>query len=177
MKKHKNKLLFAIVIILTILLTIIAFKFFSNTEKVVYVDLQKVYKDFKMKSEIEKEAESILQSRQIKLDSLLSELESKESAIIKSKNNELKKNFEKEKEIFLKKKKYFENSSQQIIEHYNSKIWDEIQRLSIDYAKIGNYSMILAKGAAQSFIYGKDDLDCTNQFIEYINKHYEKNKK
>ena len=177
MKKHRYKLILAVVIILTALITLFAVKFFNKTEKVVYVDLQKVYKDFKMKTEAEKDAESLLQSRQILLDSLLSVLESKKADVDKSKDKDLKDKFEKEKESYLQKKQYFDNSSQQIIEHYNGKLWEEIQRLSIDFAKVESYDVILGKGATQSFVYGNEKLDCTGKFIDYINQHYDKNKK
>ena len=177
MKKHKNIFTLSIAILLTVLMTFLVVKIFNKSEKVVYVDLQKVYKDFKMKAEIEKEAESLIQGRQAMLDSLLSELQIKETDVAKSKDKDLKDRFEKEKESYLKKKQYFDNSSQQIIEHYNGKLWEEIQKLSVDFAKIEGFDVILGKGAAQAFVYGNDKLDCTGKFIDYINQHYEKNKK
>ena len=177
MKKHKNILILLVVIILSTLISLIVLKFFNKAEKIVFVDLQKAYKEFKMKAEAEKEAESLLQNRQAMLDSLLSELQSKEKDVANSKDKDIKDKFEKEKESYLQKKQYFDNSSQQIIEHYNGKLWEEIQRLSIDFAKVESYDVILGKGATQSFVYGNDKLDCTSKFIEYINQHYDKNKK
>jgi len=177
MKKNKNTLIIAAVIIITALLTILSIKGFNSHDKIAYVDLQKVYKDFKMKDEIEKEAKGLLQTRQLMLDSLLGELQSRESEIGNSKDKELKLSFEKDKESYFQKKQYFENSSQQIIEQYNGKIWETIQALSVDFAKAEGIDIILGKGAAQSFVYGNEKLDYTLAFIDYINIHYGEKKK
>lgn len=177
MKKHNNILIITVVVIITVLITIISIKIFNKTERVVYVDLQKVYKEFKMKAEMEKEAESLLHSRQIMLDSLLSDLQSRELKIKDSKDKNLRKKFENDKENYIQKKQYFENSSQQIIDVYNGKLWEEIQRLSTEFAKSHKIDIILGKGSNQAFVYGNEKLDCTNEFLEYINQHYDKNKK
>lgn len=176
MNKYRNLLLIVAGIIVGALILLLVVKTFNRAEKIVYVDLQKVYKDFKMKGEMEKEAEMLIKNRQLMLDSIATELQSIETDVIKNKNKELRNSFEKEKENYFQKKQYFENSNQQIIEQYNAKLWEEIQRLSVDYAKAEGYDIILGKGAAQSFVYGSEKLDCTNEFIEYINQHYEKKK-
>lgn len=176
MNKYRNLLFTVAGIIVGALILLLVIKTFNSAETIVYVDLQKVYKDFKMKGEMEKEAEMLIKNRQLMLDSIVTELQSIEADVIKSKNKELRNSFEKEKENYFQKKQYFENSNQQIIEQYNAKLWEEIQRLSVDYAKAEGYDIILGKGAAQSFVYGSEKLDCTNEFTEYINQQYEKKK-
>ncbi|MCX6232763.1 MAG: OmpH family outer membrane protein [Bacteroidetes bacterium] len=176
MLNNKSILIIIVVIIFSFLISIITLKSFNKNEKIVFVDLQKAYNDFKMNAEIEKEAQGLFQKRQLLLDSLLNDLKTKEKVANKSKNKGSKENLEKDKEFYFQKKQYFDNSNQQIIEQYKSKIWETIQTLSNEFANENEIDMILGKGAAQAFVYGNEKFDYTNSFIEYLNKHYSEKK-
>jgi len=167
----------AATLLLSVILSTGINRLLAPSSKVHFIDLEKVYKEFKMKGDMEKEAEGLLKERQLLLDSLVTDLQSREQVIKSGASPAEKAGFERDKAEYFRKQEYFQNSGQQIIQEFNKKLWAEIQKQAEGFARENGIKMILGKGSDQAFVYGSEKLDCTLTFIEYLNKEYAGKKK
>jgi outer membrane protein len=151
--------------------------FNTSSSNTVFVDTGKVYAEFKLSKELNKDLESILKLKKRSIDSLYQDLSSLTQRI------KYKKIPEKEEMIlasrmeqqYLYRQNQFEKESQELTVSYNDKIWNQINQYMEEYGQEKNYNFILGATGEGNIMFGNKKVDVTNSVIEYINKKYASN--
>ncbi len=155
---------------------LIVFLLFScNSEKIGYVDLNKLFEEFRYKKSLTKEYNKVKAVRKRVVDSLEFELNQMANAI------EQKKNFNAtiEMEFELKKKNYlqigrqFEDDNQILLESYNSKIITQLNSYLKEYGRDNHFKILIGADNKGNVLYGDESIDETSKALGYINERFE----
>lgn len=164
MLKNKWSLLTLINLILVILLTaFILYKFSNSSEKIVYVDNNKLFEEFRMTKEMKMIGEKEFNKKKANLDSLYLEIQREDLS------KETKEVMMKE---FVSKREEFDQFNQVFAIEESEKIWSRITSYSKDFSKENNYKIIIGSSDKRNILFADDSLDVTKQLLAYINKKY-----
>jgi len=161
-KTNSQFLLLISGILLIIFSIFLSFINADKNQKIVYVNSQKIFEDFKMSGELKLEAQNEFDKKKVLVDSLYEQI-----AVSGDKEAAMQK--------FLGEKQNFEDFVNRISNEQSKKIWSRISGYSKDFVKEHNYAIILGGQPGYNIIAGNDSLDVTNDFLIYINKKYEGN--
>ncbi|WP_324692308.1 OmpH family outer membrane protein [Flavobacterium cheonhonense] len=143
----------------------ITFLVFKKTEKVslVYVDSQKLFKEFKMAIELQKTGQNEIAIRKKKLDSIQVLLQG-------TKNETMRSDLMR---VFIEKKIEIEDFEKKFVEQNSAQIWQRLSLYSNDYAKVKGYDFILDINNKGNIVSTGKKIDVTFSLLSYINKRYE----
>lgn len=159
-------------VILFILLSVLLVS--CKKEKVAYMDIKRVFDEFKYKQELEKELTGIKNKRKFSLDSMeanLKLLSNRAKADLS--NKDLLALFATEKELYLKRKYMLEDEEEQMVKTYDAKIITQLNSYVKQYGKEKGYSLILGATSDGNIMYSDTTLDISKDIIKYINNKYE----
>lgn len=164
MFKNKWSLLALInFVLVTLLIIFISYKFSRVEEKIVYVDNNKLFEEFRMTKEMRKKGEKEFNDKKVYLDSLYLNLQrqdiSKEAKDIMTKE-------------FIVKREEFDQFNQSFAVTESEKIWSRIISYSKTFSKENNYKIIVGSNDKRNVLYAEESIDITKQLTEYINKKY-----
>jgi outer membrane protein len=171
MNKRNNII---IVLLAAGLLSTLLFLFFKPGEKTGYVDLNKLFSEFKMKKELEVQLEKIKSSRKNILDSLefnLKVLITKIDAEGQKDKTHLQE-FEWRKQEYLEKKKKFEEDNDAVGKQYDQQIISQMNQYVKDYGNKHGYTYIFGADGSGFLMFSKDAKNITDEVREYINERY-----
>ncbi|MGH2665716.1 OmpH family outer membrane protein [Flavobacterium sp.] len=117
-----------------------------------------------MTKEMKKIGEKEIGARKLFLDSLYTKLQS--GAISESEKKDLM-------QTFIQGKEELQSFNQNFAAEQTSKIWSRIHGYVNDFSKEQNYKLIIGSQDGQSVLYADQDLDVTEELLQYINKKYE----
>ena len=164
MLKNKWSLLALINSVLIILLIVfVVYKFSNSSEKIVYVDNNKLFEEFRMTKEMRKIGEKEFNRKKGYLDSLYLEIQREDLS------KEIKEAITKE---FISKRDEFDQFNQSYAVEESEKIWSRIVSYSKDFSRINKYKMIVGSNDKKNVLYAEESLDVTNEMLAYINKKY-----
>lgn len=151
-------------ILLILLLTIVGYREFFGSQKIAYVDNQKLFDGFNMTTEMKRVGEKEFNKHKKELDSLY--------AIIQSESLPLS-----EKELltktFVQKRENFEIFNQTFAQQETDKIWNRIRGYVIEFGNDNNYKIIIGSETKRDVLFAKESVDITPELTTYINKKYE----
>lgn len=164
MFKNKPSLLTLINSLLIVLLTIfILYKFLDSSEKIVYVDNNILFEEFRMTKEMRKKGEKEFNDKKVYLDSLYLNLQRQDIA------QETKEIMTKE---FIAKREEFDQFNQSFAVTESEKIWSRIISYSKTFSKENNYKIIVGSNEKRNVLFADESLDVTKKLLDYVNKKY-----
>lgn len=168
-----------IIIVATFILSIIALTLILVKEdyKMCYIDMGKVYEEFKLTRELNRDYEVVAKTQKKIQDSLYNILELKASSYKKEQDKDGKQLEELKvmESNFLNKKDMFEKQGSETMNEYNNKIWKQINQFVADYGKNENYTIIFGANGQGNVMYGDKLIDKTDDIILFINNKYDGN--
>lgn len=173
-----NKLVLGLCLLISIgALSLSLYNLFSSSKSngIVYVDLNKLHNEFKMKKDLEQKLTQSQQQRKAILDSIVLDIEvldrrvtagnadSKTKAII----SDLVASYE-------NKQKVFGEDAQLQSADYDRQIWNQLNQYVQDYRKQNSgYKLILGVSGNGSVMDADKSLDITDDVVKYVNGRYD----
>ncbi len=152
---------------ITVLTSVIIF-LFLNQKKIGFIDNSKVFSEFAMTKEIDKELKGVESGKKNILDSLIETIKKVESGVLKVE--------EKEYAFLIKQYEYKSNLfSEELTTMRKSeieKIWKRINQYVAEYSKENNYYMVFGATGQGVLMYAKENTEITKEVNEYINQKY-----
>lgn len=148
---------------------------FVNKESLVYVDTGKLFAEFKMAKELNKQMEGIQNVRKNILDSLYRTVNvlSEEIRLSGKKEQEKLNKLSLLQDEFNYKQQKFQEENNRVLNDYNTKIWSQLSQYLNDYGKKNNYSIVFGANGQGSIMYALDKKDITKDALEYVNARYD----
>jgi Skp family chaperone for outer membrane proteins len=134
----------------------------------VYMDLGRAFNEFGYKKELEQQLLGIQENKKRALDSLSVLIRNKEAA--GTPTAELK-------QEYTEKRRHFDEENRDYAAHFDQRIWTKLNELVELFGKERPYAIIFGSQGEGNIMYGKEDLDITDEVITYINQHYRDEKK
>lgn len=150
------------------MLAIISLLYYVNEKvnKVVVVDVIKVFNEFNMKKQLEGKVDVELQKYSDHLDSMNALLE------IAKMHKDAKRTEIIDEEIHFTKQeaqRAYEISNKNI----NEQVWNRLNPLIDEFGKKNNYRIVIGANGMGTVLYNVDDVDRTADLIKFINDKYE----
>lgn len=159
-------------LIITVLFSIIS----CNQNKIAVVDNQKLFLEFIMTKELQKELEdyskqSTSDLEKIKhqiliLENRIDSIDIKEQGSITSRLSYLMEVFEQRSEIY-------QDSTVAMVNRSDLKIWRRIHEYTNQYAKANGIDLIIKNKDEFDLLYSNGNMDITEDLIPFINRKYE----
>lgn len=134
----------------------------SSDQKIVYIDMARVFEGFEMKKDYDARIEKDLSAESHLLDSVNKLMQTASDSISIQK---LKKDYYLAEQVFNSK---FQSLSQQ----YTSDVKKRLNQYINEFGEANGYSFILGANGQGSIMYAAKEGDVTKQLIEYVNKKY-----
>ena len=166
------------VIITALLLQSGAFMYFIITKpKVGYVEIGKVYNEFKLKKELDKQLENVVNKRKLATDSLeleLTMLSSKLQSIGEKAKEfpELAKTFEYKRQNYLMRKQSFAKDNEALTLQYEEQIFTQVNQYMKEYGSQMGYAYIFGADGSGNLMYAEDASNITGEVSKYIDQKY-----
>jgi outer membrane protein len=136
--------------------------------KTGYVEVSKVYQDFKMTKELEKKYEVVSNSRKLFLDSL--EITLRTIVNQKDKIEE----FNRVKKEYMVRKQQFEQDNQAMNSQYTKQIMTQLNQYMEDYGKQNGYDFVFGANGNGSLMYVDENAyDITTAVTGFVNSKYD----
>ena len=146
----------------------------NNRNKVVFVEMGKIYEGFSLSKELNAELQRVLGAREQIIDSLSQDLK-KQAEELKLQTKKTMADVErvaKIEEAYLYKKEMMEKDNQTISVNYNDKIWNQINQYIADYGKEKGFTIVLGANGQGNIMYGDPSKNVTDEVITYLNSRY-----
>lgn len=154
-------LITSIVISVSALLFIL-FQTFFATADIVYVDNIKLFDGFNMTKEMKKIGETQFNSQKAQIDSLYIKIQKSAPAEQQTLMKE-----------YITRKESLTQFNQEFAFEESRKIWKRLEGYIGEFSKEKNYSLIVGSEKKQDVLYASDEVDITNELINYVNSKYE----
>ncbi|OFY82809.1 MAG: hypothetical protein A3F72_01620 [Bacteroidetes bacterium RIFCSPLOWO2_12_FULL_35_15] len=167
-----------IIIISLIVIGIIATTFFyffkQPSEKTGYIEINKIFADFKLKKELEVQLTKVKESRKVIMDSLEFGLKvlSKQIQADGQKDKDKIALFEVKREEYLQKKKQFEDDNDAVAKQYDSQIISQMNQYVKDYGNKNGYTYIFGADGSGFLMFSSETKNITEEVKNYINDRY-----
>lgn len=142
--------------------------------KTVYVEMGKIYEEFNLTKELNKELEKVLKARKLITDSLFEAFRrnTQEVKYKEKKSMEDIQKLAKLEEDYLYKKDLFEKDNQKVTTEYNNKIWNQLNQYLQDYGQTNELNFIFGANGQGNIMYGETSRNLTREVISYVNDRY-----
>ncbi|MBS1637741.1 MAG: OmpH family outer membrane protein [Bacteroidetes bacterium] len=142
-----------------------------QSTRFAFVDMTKVYADFKLTKDLDKKLKETNQARQNILDSLSISLKMIESELKAGKKDaQLLSNYNMKREELMMRQEQFSKDFEQQSQEYNSQILKQINEKIEEYRTDKGLDIVIGANGNGFIMAGNTALDCTTGFIEFINK-------
>jgi len=169
-----SKLGFASIIIL--LVSILAYQYFTKSAntRIAFIELNKVFVDFKMKKELEAKMKVVEEKRSAILDSLRIELKILARQIESEKQADKNKLalFSVKEENFYAREKEFSEDNIAIAKKYDEEIFSQINQYVKDFGIKNEYTAILGADGSGTLMFAKESINVTEEVKSYIDERY-----
>ncbi len=166
-----NRLVYIIIALLLLSAGFLLFKIQRNQTKPAIVDIVRVFEEFDMKKEYQKEYESKMRKVSVQIDSLTLGIESAMASGVESsslKSEILRSSVERRSKL-LDQKKNMENDELLAID---SQIQERLSVYLKLFGEENGYSYIVPKSSELSVITVDTTLDVTSKAIDFVNMKY-----
>lgn len=136
----------------------------SKKNEVVYMDNFRVFEEFEMKKDFDKQIERELGPERARLDAMAKELE----GITNEQQLNLKK-----KELYAAQQA-FDQQFSAISEKYTQEVYERLNKYIQAYGKKNHYKIILGTTGQGNVMYIDSTADVTKDLIQYANQQYAK---
>lgn len=143
-------------------------------EKTGYIDASKVFAEFPMKKELEKELKSVEKSRTHILDSLKLNLKLQYDALQGDKNpskDAVSRYRETEQQYYLKERQ-FREENENMSEQYTAQVWQQLNQYIKEYGDQNGYDYIYGATGDGNLMYARKGNEVTDKVSEFVNSRY-----
>ena len=156
------------------LIAVLLVLFFKPGEKTAYVDLNKLFAEFKLKKELEAQLEKVKGARKNIIDSLEFNLKMLATKIEAGgqKDKATIQEFEWRRQEFMEKRKQFEDDNAAVGKQYDQQIISQMNQYVKDYGNKYGYTYIFGADGSGFLMFSKDTKDITEEVKQYINERY-----
>lgn len=153
------------VTVVVILIAVVGFMNY-NSEKSGYIKLSKVYEEFELTKEYDKQMKDIQFKRKYLLDSLQMDIARSDSSGDKPTI------LLQRKQAFYGLSQQFEEDNDRLVKSMNEQIWKQINQYLQEYGKERSYTYIYGADGSGQLMYAADAKDITSDVTLYINTKY-----
>lgn len=144
-----------------------------QTPKIGYIDLVKVYNEFDLKKEKEKDLKQIETGQNKVLDSLKLNLELiKRNYISTGGNDTLKNDYIMYLKNYETKSNEFEIIKDKLVQDFDDAIWKQLNQYIKDYSKEKGYDLMLGANGSGAVMYANPAYEISDDVIKYTNEKY-----
>lgn len=142
----------------------LVFSVLKPNHTIVFADKAKLFDGFNMAKELNRAGAKEFQSRKLALDSIQAQLqapglpEADKRALMQQ---------------LIQGREAFEDFQQHFGEEELPAIRTRLEGYVADYAKAHNHRLVIGTDGRQAVLFGTEDLDITNELLNYINRRYE----
>ncbi len=149
----------------------------DSKSKIVYVDNIKLFTDFNMTKDLNKQNEKKYAGKIKVFDSLVNNIKILEQSLQKLKTipNSKKMEYAKLQKVVVEKDRELAEIREFVKNDVNKKVWKRLNNYINTYGKKRNIDIILGAQGQGNIMYGKDYADITKDFIKFANSKYEGN--
>ena len=146
----------------------------TKSTKVVYVDLNKAYSEFKMTKELDAKLTLTEQNRKNILDSLKFKFELVTRQLNNDmKNTELQKQYSMIREEYSLRQQQLTTDQDEQTKQYNDQIFKQINQYVQDYRKEKGYDIVLGASGNGAVMSADEKFDITSDMVNYMNEKYQ----
>ena len=136
----------------------------GHNKQYAFVDVIQLTQSYKLKTDLDKQAQKQLQSGKNTVDSLqfhanMADLGSSNGQAIKQQ--------------YLQASYRYQQEIAQVDKSISEQVWARMNPLINEFSKERHLKLLVGATGTGTLLYGDSTLDMTNQLIEYINKKYE----
>lgn len=149
----------------------------DSKSKIVYVDNIKLFTDFNMTKDLNKQNEKKYAGKIKVFDSLVNNIKILEQSLQKLKTipNSKKMEYAKLQKVVVEKDRELAEIREFVKNDVNKKVWKRLNNYINTYGEKRNIDIILGAQGQGNIMYGKDYADITKDFIKFANSKYEGN--
>jgi len=142
--------------------------------KTGYVDNVRLYQEFELKQELERDYAELHESNRQLLDSLQLELR----ALADILDNQQEQNpqqvlqFNRIRQQFIQTQEQSQQREEALSAKYTDQVWLHLNEYVRSYAEEHGYDYLLGGSGQGEVMYAKESLDITDDLITYANQHY-----
>lgn len=148
--------------------------FLIKSEKIAFVDNGKLFNEFTLKKELEKDLQKAEVMRKARLDSAKVTLEVFTRNLgLKAKpdNDEFKKlEILRQQVQYMEEEFYTEN--EKMATQMNGQIWDQLNQLVKEYSEINGIDILLGTTSQGNLMYAGETYNATEDAVKFINQRY-----
>jgi outer membrane protein len=143
--------------------------------KIGYINSSKVFNEFKLKKELEKDLKKLESSRQSLIDSLKLDLDMKFEKVNGSKKviQQEVDEYKRMQQQFYLKEKQFKDDYESMAGQYTAQVWKQLNQYIKEYGEKNAYDYIFGTKGEGEIMYANDSEDLTGKVTEYANSKYE----
>ena len=145
-----------------------------KSKKIAFVDNVRLFNEFTLKKEIEKEITGVRTARKNQLDSMRLSLELYKKNIEAEKvlNKEKVRNFEAAKQQYLLKDEQVQEDNKAMARKGDEQVWKQLNEYVKSYGKESGYEFLLGTSGEGNLMYANEGNDLTSDLIKYVNNKY-----
>ena len=153
---NKNSIITVLMSVVLSIISCFIIVLWKAPKKQAYIENYKVYESFKAKKELEAQLLNLKSANKMRLDSI--------RLLVKDEQTEL---------YYRQQALQIEQEEEEAALKYNTQIWNQLNSYVQEYGKANSYDFIQGATGSGSMMYAREDLDITDEIIEYVNKKYE----
>lgn len=176
---NKNNFLSLVAIALVLILGI--WMLVTPQASIVYVDVNKLFSEYKGTKEAQKEFETKKNTTQANLDSLMGDWEKELKKYEKERSSMSKKEIDLQQELLTNKQQQINNYQQalqtQIQEEDNKMtqtVFNDLNAFIKEYGQENNYKIIMGANGSGNILHADPSVDITEDVIKELNERYDK---
>jgi len=145
----------------------------SEKRSIAYVDNMRLFNEFALKKELEKDLNRLENTSKSQLDSMRIQIELLARKIETEKTSrETQERFEFTRQQYLAKEEQLRLNNENSAKRFNEQIWNQLNAYVKEFAKNNNYQIVLGTSGDGNIMYAAEELDVTEKAIAYVNQKY-----
>jgi len=158
-----------ITVCLLLVLTNVMAVFYINrkVEKIVVVDVIRIFNEFELKKDLEKKVNARLIEVKNKIDSL-------ESFTQRANTEHDKVRFDHYRQMLSQAQEELQQATEVSAKTINEQVWKRLNPLIDEFGKNNDYRLVIGANGMGTVLYNEAATDKTAELIQFINEKYEK---
>lgn len=140
----------------------------KGKQKTAFVQLNKVYNEFRMTKELESQFTAVENKRKQLLDSLKLQL----NVLAAGKKPEQLQLVQEKQEVYYNYKTQFEQDNAEMTRTYTQQIMKQLSQYVREYGQQQGYAYIYGADGTGVVMHADEQLDVTDEVVQFINKRY-----
>ncbi len=145
----------------------------QNQLQTAYVDLARVYGEFKYKKQLEQQLARGDRQAQFLLDSIEVQLNGAAQLVREKSPSADQRQFQRLQRDYTLTRQDLMESQRARAQEYDERIWTQLNQYLQDFAHRGGYDYLIGARGDGTIVGGKPHYDLTDEMIDYVNQRYD----